>query len=315
MPQPPHTSIDLPECWPALPLDAWKDTYATLHMWTQIVGKVRLALTPLVNHWWNVPLYVDARGLTTSAIPYENDVFEIRFDFIDHQLVLQTNQGLLKTLPLVPRTVADFYRDFLALLHSAGIRAHIWKMPVEVPNPIPFDQDTIHASYDPEYAQRFWRILVSVEHVLTEFRSRFIGKSSPVHFFWGSFDLAVTRFSGRRAPERPGADRITREAYSHEASSVGFWPGGGDVSGPAFYSYMTPEPQGFREATVRPSTAFYNEKLGEFLLMYDDVRKASSPSAALLEFCQSTYDAGANLAHWNRPSLERQPQSSASAAS
>jgi hypothetical protein len=315
MPQSPQTNIDLPECWPALPLAAWQDTYATLHMWTQIVGKVRLALTPLVNHWWNVPLYVDARGLTTSAIPYQNDVFEIRFDFLDHKLVLQTNQGMMKALPLAPRTVADFYRDFLALLHSAGITAHIWKMPVEIPNPIPFDEDTIHAYYDPRYAQRFWRILVSVEHVLTEFRSRFIGKSSPVHFFWGSFDMAVTRFSGRRAPERPGADSITREAYSHEASSVGFWPGGAEVSSPAFYSYMAPEPPGFRESKVRPSPAAYHQKLGEFLLMYDDVRNAPSPSAALLDFCQSTYEAGANLAHWDRPSLERQPQSTASAAS
>jgi hypothetical protein len=306
-------TIDLPECWPALPLAEWKDTYATLHMWTQMVGKVRLALTPLVNHWWNVPLYIDARGLTTSTIPYGDEAFEIRFDFLDHQLLLQTNAGVRKTLPLAPRSVAAFYRDFMDLLRSAGIRVQIWKMPVEIPNPIPFDEDTTHAAYDREYAQRFWRILVSVEHVLTEFRSRFIGKSSPVHFFWGSFDLAVTRFSGRRAPERPGADRITREAYSHEASSVGFWPGGGEVSGPAFYSYMAPAPPGFHEARVRPGGAFYHQKLGEFLLMYDDVRKAASPSAALLEFCQSTYEAGANLAQWDRASLERQTQSSASA--
>jgi len=315
MPRSPQTTIDLPECWPALPLEAWKDTYATLHMWTQIVGKVRLALTPLVNHWWNVPLYVDARGLTTSAIPYGNDAFEVRFDFIDQQLVLQTNQGILKTLPLVPRTVADFYRDFLGLLQSAGITVHVWKMPVEIPNPIPFDEDTVHASYNPEYVSRFWRILVSAEHVFTEFRARFIGKSSPVHFFWGSFDLAVTRFSGRRAPERLGADSITREAYSHEASSVGFWPGGGEVSGPAFYSYMAPEPPGFRETKVRPSAATYHQKLGEFLLMYDDVRNAPSRSTTLLDFCQSTYEAGANLAHWDRTALERQPQSTASAAS
>jgi Family of unknown function (DUF5996) len=314
MPQTTQTSMDLPECWPALPLEEWKDTYATLHMWTQIVGKVRLALTPLVNHFWNVPLYVEARGLTTSAIPYENDVFEIRFDFIDHKLLLETNQGVLKTLPLAPKSVAAFYREFLELLHSAGINVHIWKMPVEIPNPIPFDADTVHASYDPEYAQRFWRILVSAKHVFTEFRSRFIGKCSPVHFFWGSFDLAVSRFSGRPAPERPGADRITRESYSHEVSSVGFWPGGGEVSGAAFYSYMAPEPPGFREASARPGAAFYHQKLGEFLLMYDDVRKAASPSTTVLEFCQSTYEAGANLANWERASLERQPQSSASAA-
>lgn len=315
MPQAPKTATcDLSECWPALPLEAWKDTCSTLHMWTQIVGKVRLALTPLVNHWWNVPLYVEARGLTTSAIPYRNEVFEIRFDFIDHQLVLETNDGLVKTLQLVPRSVADFYRDFMALLQSSDIDVKIWKMPVEIPDPIPFDQDTAHASYDPEYAHRFWRILVSAERVFREFRSGFIGKCSPVHFFWGSFDLAVTRFSGRRAPERADADSITREAYSHEASSVGFWPGSGEVRGPAFYSYMAPEPPGFRESRVRPDAASYNQKLGEFLLMYDDVRGASSPSATLLDFCQSTYEVGSNLAHWDRASLERQPQSTASAA-
>jgi Family of unknown function (DUF5996) len=315
MAQPPQTATcDLPECWPALPLDAWKDTYATLHMWTQIVGKVRLALTPLVNHWWNVPLYVDARGLTTSAIPYRNEVFEVRFDFIDHQLLVETNNAAPKTLPLVPRSVADFYRAFLSLLDSAGIAVKIWHMPVEIPNPIPFDQDTVHSSYDPVYAQRFWQILVSAERVFTEFRSRFVGKSSPVHFFWGSCDLAVTRFSGRRAPERPGADRVTREAYSHEASSVGFWPGGGEVHGPAFYSYMAPGPPGFSEARIQPDAAFYHQTLGEFLLMYDDVRRAPSPSASLLDFCQSTYEAGANLSHWDRAALERQPQSTASAA-
>jgi hypothetical protein len=309
------TSIsDLPECWPSLPLEAWKDTCATLHMWTQIVGKVRLALTPLVNHWWNVPLYVSARGLTTSAIPYAGRVFEVYFDFLEHQLVLQTNDGLRKTLPLAPRSVADFYREFMALLHSAGIQVKIWKMPAEIPAPIPFDQDRVHASYDPEYARRFWQILVSADCVFNEFRSRFIGKSSPVHFFWGSFDLAVTRFSGRRAPERKGADVITREAYSHEVSSVGFWPGGGDIKGAAFYSYMAPVPQGFGESRVRPDAAFYHQQLGEFLLMYDDVRAAASPSTALLEFCQSTYEAGAKLANWDREALEKISQFSANAA-
>ena len=308
-------TCDLPECWPALPLEAWQDTCATLHMWTQIVGKVRLALTPLVNHWWNVPLYVDARGLATSAIPYRDTCFELRFDFIDHQLVLETKDDVRRMLPLKPRSVASFYHDFLALLHSAGIEAKIWKMPVEIPNPIPFDQDNTHASYDPEYAHRFWQVLASAARVFTVFRSRFVGKSSPVHFFWGSFDLAVTRFSGRRAPERPGADRITHEAYSHEASSVGFWPGGGEVSGPAFYSYMAPEPPGFREARVQPPAALYHQKLGEFLLMYDDVRRAVSPSAALLDFCESTYEAGANLAQWDRASLEREKPSSVTAAS
>jgi len=283
-------------------------------MWTQIVGKVRLVLSPTVNHWWNVPLYVTSRGLTTSTIPYNGRIFEIQFDFIDHALVLRTNDGRSKTLPLVPRSVADFYQEFMGMLRSADIQVKIWKMPVEIPNPIPFDEDRVHASYDPEYARRFWQILVSVDRVFEEFRSRFIGKCSPVHFFWGSFDLAVTRFSGRRAPERTGADVITREAYSHEVSSVGFWPGGGDVLGPAFYSYMAPQPQGFRESPVRPQTAFYHPQLNEFLLMYEDVRRASSPSAALLEFCQSTYEAGARLANWDRESLDKPIHTSAGAS-
>lgn len=305
---------DLPGCWPALPLESWEDTCRTLHMWTQIVGKVRLALTPLVNHWWNVPLYVSARGLTTSAMPYGGRIFEIRFDFIDHQLVLSTNEGLIKTLALVPRSVADFYQEFMGMLQSVGIQIKIWKMPVEVPEPIRFDQDRVHASYDPEYVRRFWQILVSVDRVFNEFRSRFIGKCSPVHFFWGSFDLAVTRFSGRRTPERKGADVITREAYSHEVSSVGFWPGSGDIREPAFYSYTTPEPQGFRESRARPDAAFYSKQLDEFILMYDDVRRAPSPSAALLEFCQSTYEAAAGLANLDRKALEKVPESPANAA-
>jgi len=293
-----HAS-DQAECWPTLSLDSWKDTYATLHMWTQIVGKVRLQLTPLVNHWWNVPFYVTPRGLTTSRIPYGERAFELRFDFIQHQLVLETSDGLLKNLALQPRSVADFYQEFMGMLGSAGIDVKIWRMPVEIPNPIPFDQDHGHASYDAAAVERFWRILLTVDAVFTEFRSTFIGKSSPVHFFWGSFDLAVTRFSGRRAPERPGADVIMREAYSHEVSSVGFWPGGGDIKDAAFYSYMAPEPQGFKEARVRPDAARY-DKLGEFLLMYEDVRKAASPTASLLEFCQSTYEAGADLGNWDR---------------
>ena len=300
-----RSNIDRPECWPALPLAAWAQTYATLHMWTQIVGKVRLALTPRVNHWWNVPLYVDARGLTTSAIPCEERAFEVRFDFVRHELVLETSDGRRKALPLVPRTVADFYAAFMALLRGAGIEVAIWRMPVEVPDPIPFDEDRVHASYDPEYAQRFWRILVTVDRVFGEFRSHFLGKCSPVHFFWGSFDLAVTRFSGRRAPGRPGADAVTREAYSHEVSSVGFWPGGGDVPGAAFYAYTAPEPPGLREHRVAPDAAHYDAKLGEFILMYDDVRGAASPSAALREFCETTYDAGAELGHWDRAALER----------
>ena len=221
----PHAA-DQPECWPALPLDSWKDTYATLHMWTQIVGKIRLRLTPLVNHWWNVPLYVTSRGLTTSRMPYGNRAFELWFDFIQHRLVLEVSDGTVKTLALGSRSVADFYQEVFAMLRSANIEVKIWKMPVEIPDPIPFDQDRTHASYDPHSVETFWRILLSVDAVFQEFRARFIGKSSPVHFFWGSFDLAVTRFSGRPAPPRPGADPITREAYSHEVSSVGFWPGG-----------------------------------------------------------------------------------------
>src|SRR5712692_6081176 len=304
---------DLPQCWPALPLSSWNDTRATLHMWTQMVGKVRLALTPLVNHWWNVPLYVSSRGLTTSQMPYGDRAFELWFDFIDHQLVLQSSDGLRKTLPLAPRSVADFYQQFMDMLRSAGFAVKIWKMPVEIPDPIPFDRDQVHAFYDPESARKFWRILLSVQQVLDEFRSRFLGKCSPVHFFWGSFDLAVTRFSGRRAPERPGADAITREAYSHEVSSVGFWPGSG-VEGPAFYSYMAPEPPGFRESRVRPDAARYHPQLNEFILMYDDVRRAPSPCATLLDFCQSTYEAGAQLAHWDRQALEKPSHSSASTA-
>ncbi len=296
---------DQPECWPSLPLHSWKDTCATLHMWTQMVGKVRLRLTPLVNHWWNVPLYVSARGLTTSRIPYGHRAFELWFDFVRHQLVLETSDGIVKTIALAPRSVADFYQEFMAMLQSAGIEVKIWRMPVEIPDPIPFDEDQVHRSYDPKSVEKFWRILLSVDSVFHQFRSKFIGKSSPVHFFWGSFDLAVTRFSGRRAPQRSGADPITREAYSHEVSSVGFWPGSADVKDAAFYSYMAPEPQGFKAAVARPDAAHYETKLGEFLLMFEDVRQAQSPTTALMEFCQSTYEAGARLGNWDRAALER----------
>ena len=299
--------LDQPEAWPALPLLAWADTYATLHMWTQMAGKVRLALCPQVNHWWEVPLYVSARGLTTSPIPYGRGVFEIEFDFIDHKLNVVTSSGESKSIRLEPRAVADFHAEFMAMLRSLGIEVKIWNMPVEVPNPIRFDQDRIHAAYVPQYAHSFWRILVTVDSIFKEFRSRFVGKVSPVHFFWGSFDLAVTRFSGRRAPERSGADMITKEAYSHEVISVGFWPGGGDIKGAAFYAYAAPQPAGFPEHPVLPATAFYNQQIQEFLLMYDDVRTSESPSNALLDFCQSTYEAGANLGNWDRRELERQP--------
>jgi len=291
--------------WPELPLEAWQATYATLHMWTQIVGKVRLALSPLINHWWEVAFYVNARGVTTSAIPYEDGIFEVLFDFIDHRLVIQTSAGSSKSLALKPQSVAEFYVEFMSALQSLGIEAKIWTMPVEVPNPERFETDTQHASYDPEYAHRFWRILTLCDTVFKEFRSRFIGKDSPVHFFWGSFDICVTRFSGRRAPERPDADPITREAYSHEVISAGFWPGGGDLKGAAFYAYAAPEPPGFSEQKVKPAAAFYHPQMKEFLLMYDDVRQADSPREALLDFLESTYDAGANLARWDREELER----------
>jgi hypothetical protein len=296
--------IDAEECWPALPLASWQETCETLHMWTQIVGKVRLALMPSANHWWHVPLYVNSRGLTTAAIPCRGSAFELQFDFIEHQLALRTAAGSEHLLPLAPRSVAEFYGEFMKMMSAAGIEVKIWRMPVEIPNPIPFDEDVVHAAYDRGAVERFWRILLSAQNVFQVFRSRFIGKCSPVHFFWGSFDLAVTRFSGRRAPERPGADAITREAYSHEVSSVGFWPGAG-LGDPGFYSYAAPEPEGFSTAEVRPQAAHYDLQLREFILMYDEVRNAGSPSAALIDFCESTYRAAATLGRWDREALER----------
>ena len=293
------------ENWPELPLAQWQDTYATLHMWTQIVGKVRLGLCPHINHWWEVPLYVNSVGLTTSAIPWYHGVFEVQFDFLRHVLSIQTSEGHSRTIALVPKSVADFYREFLSQLRDLGIDIEIWRMPVEIPNPIPFDQDTQHASYDAAAVTRFWQALVTVEKIFQEFRAGFVGKVSPVHFFWGSFDLAVTRFSGRRAPERENADPITRDAYSHEVISAGFWPGGGEVKGAAFYAYAAPEPAGFPNAPVRPKSAFYSPTLKEFLVMYDDVRTSPSPRGTLLEFLQTTYDAGADLGKWDRKELER----------
>ncbi|MDT7603004.1 MAG: hypothetical protein QOF61_1001 [Acidobacteriota bacterium] len=295
------TSNQLPE----LPLAEWEDTRATLHMWSQVVGKIRLAQTPLVNHWWNVPLYLSARGLTTSAMPYADRTFEIEFDFISHQLVISTSDGETAKLALKPRTVADFYRETMQLLRDLGIEVKIWTTPVEVPDPIPFEQDTTHASYDPEYAQRFWRALAWSAEVFAEFRAGFVGKCSPVHFFWGSFDLAVTRFSGRRAPAREGADIITREAYSHEVISHGFWAGSGNVPFAAFYAYAAPEPAGFQQAAIRPASAYYNKETGGYVLPYEDVRRAPSPERTLLDFAQTTYDAGATLGGWDRASLER----------
>jgi hypothetical protein len=292
--------------WPALPFSEWKDTYATLHMWTQIVGKVRLALGPNLNHYWGIAFYVTARGLTTSPIPYSNGIFEVQFDFIAHNLEITTSLGESRSFRLAPRTVAEFYAEFMDALHSLGIEVKEWAMPVEVPNPVRFDLDKNHASYDSEYAHRFWQILASVTPVFQEFRSGFIGKASPVHFFWGSFDLCVTRFSGRRAPERAGADKITKEAYSHEVISVGFWPGDGEIiKDAAFYAYAAPEPTGFKESVVRPSKAFYSKEKSEFFLMYENVRLAASPERVLMDFCQSTYEAGANSGKWNRTDLER----------
>jgi len=275
-------------------------------MWTQIVGKLRLALSPRLNHWWEVPLYVSARGLTTSAIPYQSGIFEAEFDFLAHVLRLTTSRGEMRTIDLAPRTVADFYAEFLATLAGLGIDRRIWPVPVEIASPIRFDRDTQHASYDPEYARRFWHILISVDTILKQFRARFIGKASPVHFFWGSFDLAATRFSGRRAPERPDADSVTREAYSHEVSSAGWWPGGGEITSPMFYAYAAPEPAGFRKAAIRPPAASYHSQLREFLLPYDEVRQASDPPTVLLEFLQSSYEAAAVLGSWDRAALERQ---------
>jgi hypothetical protein len=289
--------------WPSLPVKEWQDTYATLHMWTQIVGKIRLTQTPLENHWWNAVLYVTSRGLTTSPIPYGIRTFEIDFDFIDHRLLVRTSDGVIKSLALEPRSVADFYRELMDTLGSLGIEVHIHAKPDEVAEPIPFAEDHKHASYDAEYANRFWRILVQADRLFKQFRSRFIGKCSPVHFFWGSFDLAVTRFSGRRAPERPGADAITREAYSHEVISHGFWPGGGAVESPVFYSYTAPAPAGLDKEPIQPG--FYSTEMSEFVLPYDDVRQSASPDESLLEFMQSTYEAGARLANWDRAVLER----------
>jgi hypothetical protein len=277
-------------------------------MWTQIVGKIRLRQTPLVNHWWNAPFYVTARGLTTSAMPYKDRIFEIEFDFIDHQLLIECSDGSTTKLPLRPQSVADFYAELMSALHSLGMDIKIWTMPVEIPNPIRFTDDHEHKSYDSEYANRFWRALVKMDDVFKEFRARFIGKVSPVHFWWGSFDHAVTRFSGKPAPERPGADLITREAYSHEVISHGWWPGSKDMEA-AFYSYTAPEPAGLADVVnqgkILPAQTFYNSEMKEFFLMYDDVRKSDSPEKTLMDFCQTTYEAGANLAGWDRVALER----------
>lgn len=293
--------------WPSLIWDEWKDTADTLHMWTQIVGHTRLVLSPPQNHWWHVTLYVTPRGLTTGPVPYPaggyGECFDVEFDFVDHRLVIRLSSGAVKVLPLRPQSVAEFYREYMATLDSLGIQVTIHSIPDEVANPIPFAEDTVHASYDLDAAHRFWRVLMQSSLVFREFQTNWLGKASPVHFFWGSFDLAVTRFSGRRAPERPGADAVTREAYSHEVISFGFWPGNGGYGQAAYYSYAAPEPEGFSQAAVRPPAAFYSRERGEFFLNYDDVRQSASPSESILEFMRSAYEAGS--ANWDRAALER----------
>ena len=297
------------DTWPSLPLEAWSDTHATLHLWAQIVGKVRLVQTPWVNHAWHATLYVTSRGLTTSPIPHGPRTFEIDFDFIEHRVIVRASDGAVGGFALEPQTVAAFYTRLLGELNRLGLPVTIHRRPNEVPEPIPFDRDDIHRAYDAEYANRFWRILVQADRVFKQFRARFIGKCSPVHFFWGAPDLAVTRFSGRRAPRHPGGipnlpDWITRDAYSHEVSSCGFWAGGGTLSYPFFYSYAYPEPAGFAQAPVQPQAAFYSQDFREFVLPYDVVRQSASPDATLLEFLQTTYEAAANLAKWDCTELE-----------
>jgi len=298
--------------WPELPTSAWRETYDTLHLWTQIVGKIRLARTPWLNHSWHVTLYVTARGLTTSPIPDGSRTFQIDFDFLDHSLLISSSDGTQRRMALPGQSVASFYAGLMAGLGELGIDLAIDEMPNELPEPIRFSQDRGHASYDPGAVRRFFQILVNVDRVFKQFRTGFLGKASPVHFFWGSFDLAVTRFSGRRAPRHPGgvphlSDAVACEAYSHEESSAGFWPGSGAVDYPAFYSYAYPEPEGFRATPVRPDAAFFSEALGEFILPYDAVRRAAQPDKALLEFLQSTYEAAANAAKWDRAALECVP--------
>ncbi len=296
--------------WPNLPLEAWSETAATLHLWLQIAGKIRLAGSPWVNHGWSVTLYVTGRGLTTSPIPDDDRTFQVDFDFVAHRLVIQASDGRTTDFALEPMTVSTFYRRVGDAMQSLGLRMKINSRPNEVPDPVPFDRDEIHRAYDPEFVNRFWRVLVQADRVLKSFRARFLGKSSPVHFFWGAPDLAVTRFSGRLAPQHPGGipnlpDRVTREAYSHEVSSCGFWWGGAPVAYPVFYAYAYPEPAGYAEARVSPREAFYSSDLHEFLLPYDAMRQSASPDDTLLTFLQSTYEAAATLGHWDRATLER----------
>lgn len=291
--------------WPPLPLAEWQDTCDTLHMWTQVVGKTQLALTPLINHWWNVTLPVSPRGLRTPSLSFGDFTFEVEFDLIHHRLRFETSEGAEREIALYPRSVADFYAEYMSTLKSLGIELKINTMPAEFADPIRFEQDQKHSAYDKEYVERFRWILNRADRLLNQFRSRFIGKSSPVHFFWGSFDLAVTRFSGKRAPQSSGADRMTSEAYSHEVSSCGWWPGDGRFPQPAFYSYAAPAPAGFDKAAAGPRAAIWDGGCGEFMLKYDDVRTSASPDLDVLDFCQRTYEAVANLGGWDRAALER----------
>jgi hypothetical protein len=299
----PDTDAD--EVWPALPYDAWTETRETLHMWAQIVGKVKLALAPFLNEWWQVPFTITPRGWTTSTIPFGRCVFAVNFDFIDHQLEIHVSDGAAHTLPLAPRSVADFYQEFMGALHTLGIDVQINTMPVEVENDIPFDQDHVHAAYDREFANRFWRVLLQVDRLLQRYRSPFAGKSSPSLFWWGSFDLAVSRFSGRPAPPRDWPTRWMALSAGHEYANAGFWPGSSRLPTPAFYAYTYPEPPGIREAVVRPKTAYFDADMGEFILRYDDIRQAASPDSLILDFFDSTYEAGAILGGWDRAALER----------
>ncbi len=292
------------DLWPTLPYDDWKDTQATLHMWTQVVGKVALALAPPLNHCWSSALQVTPRGLTTRTLPSGRRTFAVDFDFVDHQLVVRVSDGAVRTLALAPRTVADFYRQVMTTLADLALPVNIWPMPVEIPTPIRFDEDTAHASYDRDAVNRWWRIVLQSAQILGETQHEFIGKSSPVHFFWGSFDLAVTRFSGRPAPPRDGP-AFMQDAYSHEVISHGFWPGGGPLAGPAFYAYAAPEPPGLKDIAIRPEGAGYDTGMGEFLLPYDVVRAAPSARDAILEFVRTTYDRAATLANWDRQALDR----------
>jgi Family of unknown function (DUF5996) len=311
MPTKSSPSTPLDNVWPALPQAEWSDTCATLQLWMQIVGKIRLALMPTINHTWNVTLYPTVRGLTTSPMPYADRMLQIDFDFIEHMLLLETSEGRRRTISLKPMTVAAFYQEVMSALDELDAPVRIWQMPVEVAQPVPFEQDHTHQAYDGEYAQRFWRILLQCTRVFTLFRARFTGKVSSVHLFWGALDLACTRFSGRTAPEHPSMaglpDRVTRDAYSHEVSSCGFWPGAPGIE-PLFYSYAYPEPPGYAQSPIAPASASFDSTLGEFVLPYEAMRKSADPDAALLQFLQSTYEAAANCAGWDRAALEISPR-------